>query len=174
MAFPLALIGALAGCALVQGILGPGTPEGMPAGTIRLLGAHGKAAGIAMADVLGKLEAEYAAAQQEPDASPDPVVECFLRPEAYDVYVGFQDNKYLVRVVAVDERCLQPPARLIHGGGYYEIDASTFVVLRRATGEQMPPSAPMPAAPAPMPAMGDGGEGGLPGMTPSAAVDGGS
>lgn len=60
-----------------------------------------------------------------------PLVQCFLRPESYNVRVGYDvaARRYKVLVVPISERCIQGNSRVVDLGGYYEIDPVTFEIL---------------------------------------------
>lgn len=56
--------------------------------------------------------------------------ECFARPESYDTYVAWTEDRYVVRIVPVAERCFGREVSLFGGGARYEL-GSDFTILKK-------------------------------------------
>lgn len=135
----------------------PESPAVMPPGSTRVTGAYAKAAGIAIQTLLasqtgeprdGGLPGPGDGVQEDPEAGrdggmatirypPQTIAECFARPEAFDVFVGFDEKArtYIVKVVPIAERCLDGPAKIRDLGASYLLDAVTFEILDSTTLE---------------------------------------
>lgn len=133
------MVGALlaSGCALIRDLRRAfSPPPGVVPASLRLSGASARAAGIGTADLIALREKNIAnlVAMREkgiPDVPPPgDILKCFARPESYDVYVGVKDDRYVVRVIPVSERCLAGGAEIYGGGATYEISMQDYSVLK--------------------------------------------
>ena len=130
------------GCALWRQIFPEGVqmPDKMPAGSIKMPGSYSRAGEVALGAVLKRLADQVEEARSTGDYPPDAAaaafVECYLRPESYDVYVGYASatNRYVVMVFPVAERCLGGQAQVLDGGGTFEIDATSFAIVDPVAG----------------------------------------
>jgi hypothetical protein len=131
-------ISLLSGCALWKAIFPPPLPPGVPQGAFKMPGVYGRAAGIALNDFLEQQikHDESLSPEERQKLAPgsDALNKCLDRPEAYDVYVHFDEKQeiYKVLLLPIAEVCLGKEAdALIGGGARYEIDARTYAINRR-------------------------------------------
>lgn len=121
------------GCALLRTWFPPSSPwKGF-----KMAGPYARAGGVALVDHVERLriaEEELSPELRERRAPGSEAFNtCLQRPEAYDVYVEFDETKrlYQVTLVPVAEVCLGDAAdSLVGGGAVYELDAETFGVRR--------------------------------------------
>ena len=145
------LVVLLAGCAAFRAIFPPDRPFFIPAEAAHVSGAHSRAIAVAYDDWMVELarnkEIALTVDENEEDGGgitmPDevriPLVECYSRPEAYEtwVYPGDAGTSYIVVVFPFDEYCSGKNGKWIsYGGGViYEIDATTFQILKKEVQE---------------------------------------
>jgi hypothetical protein len=145
------LLVVLAGCATFRAMFPPDRPDFIPASAAHVSGAHARAIAVAYDDWMKELarnkEIALADAGEEGDGGgitmPDemrvPLVECYSRPDAYQtwVYPGDAGTSYIVVVLPFDEYCSGKNSQWAsYGGGViYEIDATTFEILKKGLQE---------------------------------------
>jgi hypothetical protein len=84
---------------------------------------------VASTDWLVRREEEAAAASDPENAK---LLKCFTHLESYDVYVGVQGERYIVRIIPVPERCIRGEVQLYGGAATYEIHGRDFSILGKA------------------------------------------